>query len=179
MTQDSGRIPDGFQADRAPARARGTRGGAGPRGPRPYPYQLPNACMHAIGLLRDRGMDNPEQWAHLDPEAIEETVRWYDAQNGRVGIGVLVTELRKGGRRDPSRRDLITEQRDYAQQIVDWLERDFPDLDRPGYGPHPAAVAEVIRLHWRHGKARVSSREHGPAIRAAVARWESEQEEGR
>src|SRR5215472_12951143 len=119
--------------------------------------------MHAIDMLKDRGMDNPEQWAHLDPAVIKATVRWYDEQNGRVGIGVLVNELRKGGRQPARRRDPLAEQQTYADELVAWVRRHLPEVDRPRHGPHPAAVAAVIRLQWQHGK-RLSAREHGAAV---------------
>jgi len=43
----------------------------------------------------------------------------------------------------------------------------MPDLCEPT--PHYAAVAAVIRLHYTVGKGRLTIREHGPIIRAAVA----------
>jgi hypothetical protein len=61
----------------------------------------------------------------------------------------------------------------YGQQICDWLSRHFPEFDRPHCGPHPAAVACVIALHWRDGKGALTKQAHGPEIRAAVRAWES------
>lgn len=131
----------------------------------------------ALKELRARGIINPEQFLDAaTPEAILDTCRWYDAQNGRVGTGVLVAELRAGGRAgwqpEPRQRDVTAEQRAYADEIVAWLREHFPEVDRPVYGPHPAAVAAVIRLHWVYGKGRLTVREHGPEICAAVDRWE-------
>jgi hypothetical protein len=125
-----------------------------------------------IGELRSRGVSNPDEFAQLDDSAILNTVRWFDAQRGRVGPGVLVAELRKNGRR--TKRHRLDEQQAYADEIVAWLRRHFPDLDRPVYGPHPAAVVAVIRLHWRYGKDQLTKDEHGETIQAAVGKWEKQ-----
>lgn len=120
----------------------------------------------AMKELRKRGVTNPDEFAHLDAETLNRTIRWFDDQKGRVGAGVLVAELRRGGKRPTG--SLVDEQREYANQITAWLSRHFPDLDRPGYGPHPGAVAEVIRLHHVHGKRSLTVIQHGSYIRAAV-----------
>jgi hypothetical protein len=124
--------------------------------------------------LIDRGV-NPtsarEFVAQLDAEAIGRTIGWFDGQSGRVGAGVLVAELKRGGR-PAQRAGLIEEQRQYGQDITDWLRKHFPEFDRPRFGPHPAAVAAVIQLHHRDGKRALTKRRHGAEIRAAVKRWE-------
>lgn len=105
--------------------------------------------------------------------AVGRTIAWYDAQNGRVGPGVLVAELRAGGNPDGGRddRSLLERDRAYGEQIAEWLNHHFPDLRQPSGQPHPAAVAAVIGLHHSHGKGRLTVSEHGPEIRAAVRAW--------
>jgi hypothetical protein len=100
----------------------------------------------------------------------------YATRNASMGPGALIEGIRSG-QEPPSigQRDrLLNAQVEYGRQITAWLVKLFPEFDRPGYGPHPAATAEVIRLHWRHGKGRLTKRAHGPAIRAAVKRWVEE-----
>ncbi len=65
-------------------------------------------------------------------------------------------------------RTALDEQREYGEQIRDWLTEHFPDLCDEHWGPHPAAVAEVIRLHYRDGKGALTERRHGREIRQAV-----------
>lgn len=130
----------------------------------------------AINDLRLRGIANPEQWSALGAEAINGTIRWFDAQNGRVGPGVLIRELQAGGKPawNPSMqhpRSMLDREREYGEQVWSWLARHFPDLDRPGWGPHPAAVACVLRLHQRDGRGSVTVARHGAEIRAEVRRW--------
>ena len=126
--------------------------------------------------LADRGVTKPEQFAALGVTAIAQTILWFDQEQTKrsVGTGVLVTELRNGGRRQTARRasDLLDSEAEYGQKIVDWLEAKMPDVCRPAYGPHPAAVAAVVRLHWRKGKGSLTVGSSGAEIRAAVQRFD-------
>jgi hypothetical protein len=126
--------------------------------------------------LTERGV-NPELAGalvlRLDADAVRRTIAWYDEQQGRVGAGVLVAELRAGGKRPP-KQSTADEQREYADQVVDWLREHFPQWNRDdGNRTHTAAIACVIRLHHKHGKHGLSVREHGPEIRAAVREFDA------
>lgn len=66
------------------------------------------------------------------------------------------------------RAELMAAQVQYGRDIKAWLSEYFPDLCRPNWGPHPAAIAEVIRLHYQYGKGQLTVRKHGSRIRAAV-----------
>lgn len=123
----------------------------------------------ALSELRDRGVNNPDEFRSLGADAMKDTVRWFDAQNGRVTAGVLVVELRRGGK--PGWRPVVSAGQsaaEYAEQIVVWLNQHFPDLRQPSGNPHPAAAVEVIHLHHELGKGRLLPREHASRIRAAV-----------
>jgi hypothetical protein len=145
----------------------------------------------AINELRIRGIGEPEQFVSLGADAIIGACHWFDDQRGRVGLGVLVNELRAGGKPGyDARRSSLERQREYGQSIADWLAQKFPDLCRLDervvvacrecFGdvdadalardrtPHPAAQAAVARLHQRYGKGQLTVKEHGPEIRAAV-----------
>jgi hypothetical protein len=123
--------------------------------------------------LRDRGVHNPEQFASLDAETIEQTLAWFDQQAGRVGVGVLVQELQAGGRKPAAaKQDLASKEAQYGHEVVAWLQAEMPELCRPKWGPHPAAVAALIRLDYVHGKTNRRKSTHGPTIRAAVKDWE-------
>lgn len=131
-----------------------------------------------IELLVERGV-NPgkaqELAAQFDPDRLRAAVAYFDAQRpGTVGPGVLVKAVLEG--RSPTRqgpRSVLDEQLEYAASIVTWLRAHFPDLDRPEWGPHPAAVAAVIRLHGQRLKGRLTVSEHGPEIRRAVREWDA------
>lgn len=124
----------------------------------------------ALAELRARGLDEPyarrlvEQFPQ---ERIWRAVEYFDGLTD-VGPGLLVTAIREGRQPISARRDLMADQQKYADAIVAWLREHFPDLDRPIFGQHPAAVAAVIRLRWRYGTADG----HEPEVRAAVERWE-------
>lgn len=123
----------------------------------------------ALNELRLRGVTNPDEFASLDAAVIRDTVRWFDGQGDRVTAGVLVLELRKGGRKP--QRSVADEQREYADSIVSWLNQHFPEFQQRLGNPHPAAVAAVIRLHYRDGKGNLTVRKHGGEVRAAVKAW--------
>lgn len=123
----------------------------------------------AITDLRERGVTHPDEFRSLGADVIRDTVRWFDAQGGRVTAGVLVVELRRGGK--PGWRPVVSSgqsAREYAAQITAWLNEHFPDLQEPSGNPHPAAVVTVIHLHAELGKGRLLPREHAARIRAAV-----------
>lgn len=132
---------------------------------------LTPALASQLQALRDRGVTNPDEFAFLDAKAIAETIRWFDAQNGRVGAGVLRIELRNGGRK-PAALSLTQREADYGRGIVEWLSENFPELCDPKWGPHPAAVSAVIRLDFRDGKANRSKRGWGREIRGAVGEFD-------
>lgn len=119
----------------------------------------------ALDELRARGIHNPEQFSHLDADAITRTVAWYDQQNGRVGTGVLVAELRAGGKTAAKRKDAG---RSYETLIRSWLNEHFPEYKQPSGNPHPGAITALIRLHHQHGKTGVTKAEHGAEIRDSV-----------
>jgi hypothetical protein len=130
----------------------------------------------ALENLRARGVTKPDEFAALGADVIDDTIRWFDAQDGRVGAGVLVNELRAGGKPgwtpQASRSASVADtQREYGESITAWLTKHLPELDRPGWGPHPAAVAAVIRIHHRDGKTALSKSKHAAEIRQAVRDW--------
>jgi hypothetical protein len=98
----------------------------------------------------------------------------YAARHPSMGAGALIEGIRSGQLPPAKPVRVLDAQAQYGRDIQAWLSKHFPELDRPGWGPHPAAIAEVIRLHWRHGKGRLTREEHGPAILAAVEAWERE-----
>jgi hypothetical protein len=93
-----------------------------------------------------------------------------DTQSG-MGAGALVQGIRTGQMPPATLSSMRAEQAEYGRQVRAWLAKNFPEYDRPKWGPHPAAVAEVFRLHWRYGKGRLTKEEHGPAIHAAIVAW--------
>lgn len=105
-------------------------------------------------------------------EAIARTIEWWD-ELPDAGPGVLVEAIRKGGVAE--QRSVLERQREYGEQICDWLNERFPDLRQPSGRPHCAAIAAVIRLHHQHGKGMLTKRAHGAIIRQAVkdfdAKW--------
>lgn len=129
--------------------------------------------------LIDRGV-NPALAVSLLFEhgaiAVKRTIDWYDAQHGRVGSGVLVSELRAGGspHRTPSTRSRLEGERHYGEQIDGWLSRHFADLRQADGRPHIAAVSAVARLHMRDGKGRLTPATHGAEIREAVRAFDRE-----
>jgi hypothetical protein len=53
----------------------------------------------AIDALEERGISNPKSFLEFaDPDGILGACRWFDDQKGRVGTGLLVLELRGGGK---------------------------------------------------------------------------------
>ena len=130
----------------------------------------------AIQDLRDRDVTTPDEFASLEASVIADTVRWYDHERTQrpITAGVLVTQLRAGGKPGwkPARAAAgLEHEAQYAADVVAWLRKHFPELDRPRFGPHPAAVAEVIRLHARDGNGVLTKAVHGREIRAAVVAW--------
>lgn len=132
----------------------------------------------AIAAMQERGITSPEQLladaASSASETILEACRWYDEQNGRVGAGVLVNEIRARVQRPTSgvgRPTPLDAQSAYQDQIISWLKQNLPKLcDAHNGQPHPAAVVAVLRIHARSGKD-VELEEHVDEIRTAVSRW--------
>jgi len=128
-------------------------------------------------------VNNPTEFRSLGVDTIRDTIRWFDAQGGRVTAGVLVIELRSGGK--PGWRPAVSAGQsatEYAASVASWLSTHFPDLTEPTGNPHPAAVVEVIHLHYELGKGRLLPREHASRIRAAVRafnrKWQYDPKEG-
>lgn len=129
---------------------------------------IPIDVASQLLALRERGVTNPQQFASLDAKTISETIQWFDSQNGRVSAGVLVHELRNGGRR-AKRQSILAQEKEYATGIVKFLRARYPDLCDPN--PHPAAVATVTRLHFLRGKD-LPAVEYDTPIFEAVKRWD-------
>ena len=109
--------------------------------------------------------------AEHSAERIAAWIEYADTQSG-MGVGALVSGIRSGNLPPARPKSMLARQDEYLLGILRWLAKNFPEYDRPRWGPHPAAVAEVIRLHWRHGKGSLTKEQHGPAIHAAVEAWE-------
>ncbi|MDE2103217.1 MAG: hypothetical protein KGL39_38580 [Patescibacteria group bacterium] len=123
-----------------------------------------------IQALRDRGVSNPDEFASLDAAVLHDELRRFDSDPA-VGAGALVHRLRQAERTSRTRAAVVQREAVYARSIVAWLDENFPEFSRP-IGPHPAAVAAVIRLDYRDGKGHRSKRAWGREIRAAVADFE-------
>jgi hypothetical protein len=180
---DSTRNPNGIQTDASCARAGVPVPEQTSKSTTPPPSSKADVVVVLLNDLRDLGINNPEQFAPLGAEAIAGTIRWFAAQQATssVGPGLLARELRRGGKPgwdqsaqmslSPQGRTLVDEQREYGESIAAWLTEHLPDLDRPGWGPHPAAIAAVIRIHHRDGKTALSKGRHAAEIRQAVRDW--------
>lgn len=130
----------------------------------------------AVKAMRERGITNPEELAGFaEPAAILRACRWFDGRHD-AGPGLLAKVVRDGGMRERlSERDSMLErEKRYGLEIVEWLRAEFPEWNKDeGNGTHPAAVAAVIRLHFKHGKGRLTKGEHGAVIRDAVCRFDA------
>jgi len=123
--------------------------------------------------LRDRGVSNPDEFQSLNAAVLESELRRFDA-DPIAGAGALVHRLRQAMKAGQSKRAASATEREteYGRSIVQWLSVNFPELCDPKWGPHPAAVAAVIRLHHVHGKQSLVKGAYGSVVRAAVAEWE-------
>lgn len=129
--------------------------------------------------LAGRGLDEPyarQLIERFPQERIQKALAYWDALPD-AGPGLLVKAIREGRAPAEKKRDLLGEQRKYGDDIRDWLTQNMPEFNRPNEGPHPAAVAAVIRLHHQHGKGRITRREHGSWIRQFVKDWKKRMEE--
>jgi hypothetical protein len=134
-----------------------------------------------LANLRAQGVAMPmaqQLAASYDTEHVQAWTDYAARQQG-MGAGALIVGIRSGDPPPTRPKSVLAQQAEYGRSIQAWLAKNFPEYDRPKWGPHPAAVAEVIRLHWRHGKGSLTKEEHGPAIHAAVERWEAEAEPDR
>lgn len=145
----------------------------------------------ATRALADRGIIRPEELlAFAAPANILAWCRWWDAQHG-VRKELLAERIRSG-ETAPALKTAAGSQADYGDRVRDWLVSKMPDVckvnakvvdaHRRLYGdeladqleaatsPHPAAIAAVLRLHYRVG--RLTVKEHGAEIRAAVREWD-------
>lgn len=121
------------------------------------------------GIVRDNARHLVTDFA---ADRIAQAVAYFDAQRtGTVGPGVLVRAIREGRQPQRARTTSLEAQRSYGHDVTAWLQVKFPDLCDPA--PHPAAVAAVIRLHHQHGKGSLTAAAHGPAIRQAVAAFDT------
>lgn len=127
-------------------------------------------------LLKERGISDTllPEFSSLSEQQVQTIVERFDADE-QASIGALVFRLRqtvqKRSRPALSRRDLMAREAQYGRDIAGWLEQHVPEVCRPVWGPHPAAVAAVIRLHHVHG--RTLKKAHISEIRASVAAWEA------
>lgn len=175
------RNPDGIQASRE---------GAQPRGPSPALPQTTAPSLPSLGLTGEGGGDQlsilvgkgvsaakaQQLISRFDADRIRQAVAYFDQQTpGSVGGGVLVKAVEEGRAPAVRRASLVDQQTAYAAQICEWIRRNLPELDRPVHGPHPAAAATVIRLHYQNGRGALTKAAHGAEIRAAVkafdAKW--------
>ena len=132
----------------------------------------------AIANLRARGVTAPvaqQLVAGHDTDLIQAWTE-YAARFPSMGAGALIQGIRTGNLPPAKPKSMLAQQDEYVRAILAWLAKHFPEYDRPKWGPHPAAVAEVIRLHWRHGKGSLTKEQHGPAIHAGVEAWEARYE---
>ncbi len=122
----------------------------------------------------ERGIDNPDDLlCFASADAILGACAWWDDRPGS-GPGLLATVIRSGGKPGyRTRRQTVAGQHEYADRIMAWIRRHFPDLGTD-HSTHPAAVLAVLYLHDEHGKGSLTVDEHGPRIRAFVARWDRE-----
>jgi hypothetical protein len=67
----------------------------------------------------------------------------------------------------PNSAKQLIEQEQYSRQIVQWLDKQFPELEG-----HPAAVVAVINLHHMLGRGKVTRAQHGAQILRAVAAFD-------
>lgn len=124
--------------------------------------------------LAERGVSTPEEFAALPEQVIVRHVQRYD-NDPDVTVGALVFRLRQEVAKlsrpaSPMSRDLMAREAEYGREIVQTLTSHFPELCGEN-GPHPAAVAAVIRLHWRNGRGNLRVKRDGSAVRAAVAEF--------
>lgn len=149
------------------------------------------ARASAIKALEERGVINAAKLVGLStPVKVLGWCRWWDTQRG-VGVALLVDRIRSG-EEPPAVVEPDSATR-YIDGVVDWLHRKMPEVfavsaavvkaTRTTYGdveakrlessagPHPAAVAAVIRLHHSTG-GKLTVKEHGPTIRAAVREFD-------
>jgi len=144
----------------------------------------------AAKALEERGLRGIDQLLQANtPVEILGWCRWWDQQRG-VGIELLASRIFTGKSAPKAPGVGLDGQKAYGERVRRWLLEKLPDVCRDDprvvewegrlYGdgaivssvpePHPAAVAAVLRLHWRHGKGALTVREHGPEIRSAVKR---------
>jgi hypothetical protein len=141
----------------------------------------------ALEDLRDRGVSDPETYVALDAAVVSDVTRKWDSDSA-AGVGALVSRLKAAQRGERVNRSVSLAEREaeYGRSIVDWLMAHMPDVcavnpkvveaTRRAYGdieanamahstgPHPAAVAAVIRCHHAAGRQTVKA----SAVRAAV-----------
>ena len=143
------------------------------------------ARASAVKALEERGVIRaPELVALSTPIAVLGWCKWWDTQRG-VRVALLVDRIRSGD--EPPAVIEGDDGSRYIAEVINWL-RHLPEVftvsaavitaTRNAYGdgeakrlesstgPHPAAVAAVLRLHHTDGKLTVKT--HGPVIRAAV-----------
>lgn len=126
----------------------------------------------AVAALEQRGIDGAEDLMALTtPANALAWCRWFDGQPG-AGKRLLAAKVRSGDSPPRVKRSMVEEQRAYGDEICAWLNQHLPEVRQASGQPHPAAIAEVIRLHFRLGRGSLRKREHGPAIRASVKAWE-------
>jgi len=155
------------------------------------------SSLEAESELLARGV-NDSVAAKLGREADPDlVVAWcsYAAAHPSMGPGAIVTAIRRG-LKPAQRRSDLEEQKRYGESIAEWLLASMPEAcgvspeivawERRVYGdeaaeglaradgPHPAAVAAVLKLHYQHGRRSLTVGEHGQLIRDAVAASDAE-----
>lgn len=108
------------------------------------------------------------------PSRVFAWCQWWKRERDRrgpgIGSGALVERILSPDEPPERVRSFEERQRDYGEQIADWLRRRMPGVcpESEREQPHFAAIAVVLRLHQEYGKGRLTVREHGPTIQAAV-----------
>ena len=131
----------------------------------------------ASQLLKDRGVSDSllSEFASLPEQTVLTIITRFDADES-ASVGALVFRLRQAVKKQaepaPSKQNLMAREAQYGKDVAAWIEAEMPELCRPKWGPHPAAVAALIRLDFVHGKTNRRKSTHGPVVRAAVKDWE-------
>lgn len=128
----------------------------------------------ALEDLKARGVSNPDAHASLDDAVIAEVIGRWDADPA-AGTGALVARLKAAERQGVTKRTTSTldAQAKYAGEICSWLWQNFPEICDERFGPHPAAVAALIRLDFIHGKGSRGKSSYSREIRAAVKQFDA------
>lgn len=120
--------------------------------------------------LKARGVnENPDRLLKLaSPDSILGACRWFDDQDG-IGPGALVAVIRAGGKPGYHGKRTAAQQEDaFRARVRDWLRENFPEFDRPRWGPHPGAYVAVLHILQRDGWGGLRKSKHAAEIRESV-----------